>query len=282
MGKNLFGVLNTADRIDGADFIVRSNSSEVLQKIDRIGEEAQTLMAQNQPSRRWAFFRTLFLTLGVFLMTASIMNASSAGALSFIGVFQTAPVMMAVAILSLIFSIVLMVIERKRLKNAGRNDAYIDWKKRSQEAEEEAYKALQVPEDAAQMDFLTVTYSLKDGKPRRATYTAFNFRAWIENACLCLADVENVVAIPLDDLQGISEVSGKTTFYFWNKPESPDSEPYRHYQIRRTYFGAYSIKGVRAAHIRSDFGEYELLVPPYELDAFLRLTGKGIRAQETQ
>ena len=282
MGKNVFGVQNNANQIDGADFIVRNNSPEILKKIDQVGEEAQTLMAQNQPSRRMAFLRTLFLTLGVFLLTASIMNASSAGALSFLGVFQTSPVLIAIALLSLALSVVLVIIERKRMKKTERSDAYDEWKKHSEQAEEEAYEALQVPQSALQMDFLTMTYSLKNGAPRNAVYTAFNVRAWVENDCLCMADVESVVAIPLADIKGISEISGKMLFYFWNKKEAPDSEAYRQYHIRRTYFGAYSIKGVRAAHIRSEFGEYELLIPPYELEAFLRLTGKSIRSDAEQ
>lgn len=278
MAKNVFGVLNTAEKIDGADFIVRKNPPEVLDKLDQIGGEGATIAAQGNPSRRWALLRTLLLTMGVFFLTSGILNANSAGKLSFLGVFQTSPILMAVAVVSLVLAVVMMVVERKRMKKAGQSEALAEWKTRSKEAEAEAFDALKVPQDAILIDLLTATYALKNGVPRNLTYTAFDFRAWIENGCLCLADVENVVALPLDQIRGISELPGKTNFYFWNKKESPDSEPYRQYQIRKTYFGAYSIKGVRAAHIRSEFGEYELLVPPYELETFLQLTGKAIRS----
>lgn len=282
MAKNVFGVLNTADRIDGADFIIRTNSPEMLEQLDQISGEAQAFSAQSAPSRRLALLRTMLLTLGVFFLMIGVMNASSAGALSFAGVFQTSPFYMIAGAVSLVASIVLIVIERKRLKKAAQSDTLAEWRTRSQAAQEEAYRALQVPKDAIAMDLLTATYTLKNGAVRNATCTAFDFRAWIENGCLCLTDVESVVAVPLDTLKGISEVAGKIVFYFWNKKEPPEAEPYRQYRIRRTFFGAYSVKGVRAAHIRSDFGEYDLLIPPYELETFLRLTGKAIRTEEEQ
>ncbi len=278
MAKNIFGVLNTSDKIDGADYIVRQNSAELLEKMDHISGEAQALVEKGSPSRRWALLRTFLLTLGFFLFTVGILNANKAGALSFLGVFQTSPVVMAVAIASLVFAVVMVVIERKRLKKAGQSEELAEWKTRSKEAEKEAYEALGVPSDAVLMDLFTATYSLKNGKARSATYTAFDFHAWIENGCLCLADVESVVAIPLGEIKGLSELPGKTHFFFWNKPEPPQSEAYRQYHIGKTYLGAYSIKGVRSAHIRGEFGEYELLIPPYELETFLRLTGKAIRS----
>ena len=277
MAKNVFGILNTADRIDGEKFIVRSNSPEMLEKLDQISGEAQTLAAQNAPSRRLALLRTLSLALGSILLIFGIMKANSVGNFSFAGIFQTSPVVMAFAVAAILLSVVLSVLERNRMKKAERVDALDEWRERSKAAQEEAYRALEVPQDAISMDLFTVTYTQKNGVMRSGTYTAFDFRAWVENDCLCLADVESVVAIPLDSLKEISEIVGKTQFYFWNKEESPGSENYRQYHTRRTYLGAYSVKGVRVAHIRSDFGEYELLIPPYELETFLQLTGKAIR-----
>ncbi len=280
MGKNIFGISHTAEKIDGADFIVRSNPPEILNRMDEISAEAQTLVLQNSPSRRWSLLRTLLLTAGTLLFMFGIFNASSAGKLSFFGVFQASPVLMILAIVSLASSVAMVVIERNRMKKSERGEALAEWKMRSKEAEKEAYAALQVPQDAISLDLLTATYTQKNGAVQNVTYTAFDFYAWIENECLCLADVENVVAVPLEQIQGISEVAGKTGFYFWNKKESPQSETYRKYQIRRTFFGGYSVKGVRVAHIRGAFGEYELLIPPYELDTFLRLTGKAVRSEE--
>ena len=278
MAKNIFGVSNTADKIDGADFIVRQTSDELLKKMDNVGAEANALVEKGTPSRRWALFRTLLLTMGMLLLMFGIFNANSAGVYSFSGVFQTSPVLMIAAIGCIVLAVVMLIIERIRLKKAGQNEEITEWRTRLKEAEQEAFDALQTPPDAILMDLFTVTYSLKNGEMRNATYTAFDFHAWIENECLCLADVESVVAIPLDAIKSISELPGKMQFYFWNKKEPPQSEAYRQYSIRKTYFGAYSIKGVCAAHIRGDFGEYELLIPPYELETFLRLTGKAIRS----
>jgi len=282
MAKNVFGVPNMGEKIDGADFIVRKNSPEVLDRLDQIGTEGQALLQSGNPSRRWALLRTLLLTMGVLLFTVGIFNANKAGAFSFFGIFQTSPVLMIVAVVSIVLAVVMMVVERKRMKKAGQSEALAEWKTRSKEAEAEAFDALKAPQDAILMDLLTATYAMKNGAPKNVTYTAFDFHAWVENGCLCLADVENVVALPLNQIKGISELPGKTYFYFWNKKEPPESESYRQYNIRRTYLGAYSVKGVRAAHIRSDFGEYELLVPPYELESFLHLTGKAIRFSETE
>ena len=281
MAKNIFGVSNTSDHIDGNDLIIRINSEEVLGKLDQIEAEARTLSAPYLPSRRLALLRTLSLSLALMCLVVGIFNAKNTGNWSFAGVFQASPYWLAAFFGLLVLSVVVIVIEHKRTKAVQSDASVAEWKERSAKAQEEAYQALQIPPDALSMDVFTATYAMKNGVPKNTTYTAFDFRAWVENDCLCLSDVENVVAIPLSALRGIAELPGRVTFYFWNKPESPDSETYRQYHIRKTYFGAYSVAGVRRVHIQSESGEYELLLPPYELDAFLRLTKKEIRKEES-
>ena len=275
MAKNVFGVRNDAEKIDGEAFIIRSVPTEVREKIDALGQEAEQFSEEHRPSRRVALLRSLALILGVVLAVAAFSGAADAGLTAFGDIFRAYPVMLVVSLLLWAFAVGTIFYERARLKKGATGEKADGLRAKSEALDAEAYSALGVPETAVSLDLLTSCYNVKNGEEKNTTYTAFAFRAFVENGCLCLADVESLVAIPLDAIRDFTPVDRRVSFYFWNKEEPPRGETYRLYNIRMTYFGAYSVKGVRVLHIASDFGEYELLVPPYEMDPLLRLLGRA-------
>ena len=274
MAKNVFGVRNDAEKIDGEAFVIRSVPAEIQEKIDALGQDAESFSDEYRPSRRIALLRSLALILGVILLVVAFTNASDAGLVAFGDIFRAYPVMLLVSFALWAFAIGTIFYERAQARKAGTSRTAEELRDRSDAVDAEAYGALGVPEDAVTLDLLTSTYRVKNGEDKNLLHTAFAFRAFVENGCLCLADVQNVVAIPLDAFGNFVRVERRVPFYFWNKPEPPRSETYRPYHIRMTYFGAYSVKGVRILHIHSVFGEYEILVPPYEIGSLLRLLGR--------
>lgn len=279
MAKNVFGVRNDADKIDGESFIIRTTPPEVKEKIASLGKDADAFAEEYRPSRRVALLRNLAMILGVVLLMVAYSNAASAEITTFGGMLRAYPVMFIASFALWAFAIGTIFYERARAKKAQAGETANDLQQRSDAIDGEAYAALNVPQDAISLDLLSSTYRVKNGEVKNTLHTAFAFRAFAENGCLCLADVENVVAIPIDDIAGFTRLDRNIAFYFWNKPESPRSETYRPYRIRTTYFGAFTVKGVVVMHIRSEFGEYEILIPPYEVEAVRQLTGKGPEPQ---
>ncbi len=274
MAKNIFGVRDDAEQIDGQAFVLRQIPAELKEKMERFGQDAEAFAEEYRPSRRLALLRTFALVTGVVLLIIARMQGNEAGVGSFGALFRAYPVSILASFALLGVAIGLVAYERVRAKKAGNSEAADRLRDRSDAIDAEAYSALGVPENAISLDLLTSSYRVQNGVEKNTVHTAFAFRAWVADGCLCLADVENVVGIPLDSIAGLTRVERRVTFYFWNKKEPPRSEAYRQYRIRSTYLGAYTVKGVSVMHIQSEFGEYELLVPPYETEAFLNLTGK--------
>ncbi|MBO4308484.1 MAG: hypothetical protein J5885_01490 [Clostridia bacterium] len=274
MAKNIFGVRDDADQIDGEAFVVRKTDASLKEKMENFGKDAEAFASEYQPSRRLAILRSLALIFGVVLLIVARAKATEAGVESFGGMFRSYPVPILSSFALWFVALGLIVYERVRLKRARTSETADDLRDRSEEIDAEAYAALGVPADAVSLDLFTSSYQVKNGVEKSSVHTAFAFRAWSADGCLYLSDVENVVSIPLDSIVGFTRVDRRVPFYFWNKEEPPRSETYRPFNIRTTYLGAYTVKNVYIAHIRSDFGEYELLVPPYEMDSFLHLTGK--------
>ena len=276
MAKNVFGVRDDADQIDGEAFVVRKTDASLKEKMEDFGRVAEAFAEENQPSRRLAILRSFAMIFGVILLIVARAKATEAGVESFGGMFRVYPVPVLSAFALWLVTFGVIVYERIRLKKAQTSETADSLCDRSAEIDEEVYTALGVPADAIFLDLFTSSYQMKNGVEKTAGHTAFAFRAWSADGCLYLSDVENVVAIPLDSITGFTRIDRRIPFYFWNKDESPRSEAYRKYNIRTTYLGAYTVKNLYIAHIRADFGEYELLVPPYEMDSFLQLTGKTL------
>lgn len=277
MAKNIFGVRDDADQIDGSAFVVRTIDPALKEKMETFGKDAESFANEYRPSQRLALLRTLSLVVGIVLLILARMKGNAAGVGSFGALIRAYPIPLISAFLLWGIAIGLVVYERISLSKAGTSDTAQNLKERSKVIDKEAYAALGVPDGATALDLLTSSYRTQNGEPKNIVHTAFAFRAWSENGTLYLSDIENVVAIPTSAIAEFTHIEHSISFYFWNKAESP-----RQYGVRANYAGTYTVKDVVAAHIRSDLGEYELLIPPYEMENFLRLTGKEFENTEQE
>lgn len=267
MAKNIFGIRDDADRIDGSAFVVRTIDPALKEKMETLGKDAESFANESHPSHRLALLRTLALLVGVVLLIVARMKGNEAGVGSFGALIRAYPIPLVSAFLLWGIAVGLVIYERISLSKVGTSDAAQKLKERSEAIDKEAYAALGVPDNAISLDLLTSSYRTQNGEAKNIVHTAFAFRAWSGNGTLYLSDIENVVAIPKGAIVEFTRIEHSLNFYFWNKPEPP-----RQYGIRANYGGSYTAKDVSVAHIRSDDGEYELLIPPYELENFLRLT----------
>ena len=277
MAKNIFGVRDDANQIDGSAFVVRTIDPALKEKLETFGKDTESFAEEHRPSHRLALLRTLALVVGIVLLILARMTGSEAGVSSFGALIRAYPIPLVSAFLLWGIAVGLVIFERVSLSKAGTSDAAKSLKERSEAIDAEAYAALGVPDSAISLDLLTSSYRTQNGDAKNIVHTAFAFRAWSENGTLYLSDIENVVAIPTDAIVDLVRIEHRISFYFWNKAESP-----RQYGIRANFAGAYTVKDVSVAHIRSDGGEYELLIPPYEMENFLRLTGKEFENTEQE
>ncbi len=273
MAKNIFGVANTSDQLDGQAFVTREAPEELLEKMNSDNSEEDLPVGEYTMSMRLKIFLTISVIACALLLFVTNMQAREAGITDFVGLIKAYPfsfVLVLVLLIAIVgLSVYMKIVENKNLKKEAESSK----NEEDNPAEEEIYRYLNVPEDAAHMDLLTSTYQIKNGSEYKTVHTVFEFHAWTEDGKLCLADAGTVVEIPLEEITGSVILPKRVAFYFWNKEESPKSERYREYRIRPTGLGQYSVRNVRIVSISSQHGSFELLVPPYEIDVFNRLTG---------
>ena len=138
---------------------------------------------------------------------------------------------------------------------------------------------LSIPDDALQLDVLCYPYKVKkngDVRPYNdfATHTPFEMFVYKADESLCIANCESVYKIPLSQITGIEKRDEKIKLMCWNKEEEINSEKYEHYKMSIDNFGIVHAKGYYSIMISSDFGEYFIDVPSYEIDAFRSIIGE--------
>jgi hypothetical protein len=86
-----------------------------------------------------------------------------------------------------------------------------------------------------------------------------------------LASAYEEISIPLAIVE-IRKINKKALVGGWNKDESFKSGKYKKYKIKANNFGALFIKPYYAIIINDRIGQYEILVPCYDLDEVIALT----------
>lgn len=275
MVKNVFGVRNDAEKIEGSAFLLREVDEQERERIDSFGETAREVLEPPARPRKFRLLATMLLYAGLMTILFGVQYGMWGGN-SFWQALAARPWLFVIAAGLIAAGEAIFIRESRLEKKRETSEEARQIRTQSEELDREVYAKLNVPADAIPMDVLVYTYDMKNGKAHNGVYTAFDMRAFREEDKLCFADVGSVVGIPLSSIDSIRTEKRKLSFYFWNKGVPPDAQPYRQYRIRTGFFGAHVIREVLVLHIRSDSGEYELLIPPYESDTLSRLTGESL------
>lgn len=180
---------------------------------------------------------------------------------------------------AVIFGLLFLVQWLRQRQTTG-SEEYAMSQHRLENLEKSCRAALDVPEDAANVDVLVMRYKDKKGKPVPVSknYTVFqNPELWIfvRDNKLCLADLHRRYDIPLEEMIGIHRVDARGTAPNWNKVLSFTDEPYKACKITTNQYGII-FKHYYALFIRREGVTYSLFFPPYEFSLFQKLTGCGV------
>ena len=280
---NLFGVDVTkrpdgeapdgSEEIAGKAFILREISPETSQKLEKALEKQNQFEKDAAPRWMRRVFNLLLMTAGVLTIgiLKSLRNVTLAEG------YRNAPILFSCAATAWVLTAFFAVFRRKRMRNTIESDELADHVEQVTALLEQVRQELKIPEDCPQADILMDRFVMKDGQAKHKDFGLFgylNLGMYIfrEDDLLCLASNYEVVGVPLSSLTGIEPKKGKVSFPSWNKEEPPKSEPYKEYKIVINGQGVYWTHCYSIA-IRDYRGEFEVLIPNYELPVFLELTG---------
>ena len=138
--------------------------------------------------------------------------------------------------------------------------------------------ALGVPDSAIDIDILAEHFVMKDGEPKHKSFDALNdylnlsFCAFVQDGSFCLASGAERWEIPLTSLRSMKRLKQRFSFSDWYKDVPYNDKQYRPYKITVNQFGSYFAHCYQVT-ISDIKGEFYLLIPDYDAEAFSALTG---------
>ena len=280
--KYFFGIDTTdktkESRMDGVTFISR----RLPQSQQRALDDLRDKLAVMEKKARLPLALSILKTVGMLLaMLIFVSLLRSLGKVTFSQAYENAPwVFWSGGIGAAVWAVLALVdyLMGKRVKGTEEYQYIVGQVERILAS---TYDLLGVPQSAIPVDVLSMQYSCKDGKMKRATmrmtdYINLEMKVFADEEALYLADVETVYAVARTDLAVIRKVNKRVSIPGWNKPVAYNKGMFKEYKLTANKYGHIFMKPYYQLVIRRDGQEYALEFPPYELPTFQKLTGQQV------
>lgn len=274
MGKNLFEVrLDETKPKKANPYVIREVDPAIQKQREQLISKQVKKMLRPMDWFGASVIMLLLAALAIALGVKSFVDAEKPNAL-----FGGVALAVGAALLCGSVAFAVRYLRHKKAEKAGENPekGIFDEEelRENDRLEREAYRSLGVPDDAETMDVFGC-YVEKEGKKTHVSPFASEYRVWKdEENRLCFSDAEELIAIPIADIGAVSLRAEPLDFLFWNK-EAP-AETYGVEELPDEDEFGYRAGSRYVAEIRSEKGDFELWIPPYEIDAFCRLSDQKI------
>ncbi len=265
--KNVFGFNAKEEtmKLDGHCFIIKEIEQELEDSQDEVNEEMQ-VHNKKASSNLLNWVSVIFLILGCIFLSAFLRN---------LDIINEIPKERIILVISLgiacflIYFICLIVLKIKR-NEVVESSSFEQTVIKADENYKQATKQLDIPEDAQYIDVLCFPYKIKkDVKKPAGTfceYVNIETRIFTKDNLLCVADIQYLLAFPLESIKNVKLFKKTISFPNWNKEEIYNKGEYKQYKIVQNGYGVYFVKYYYSVEIEKDGETYELMIPNYEKD----------------
>lgn len=282
--KNIFGVKLDNEEIDGIIFKSRSISYELEERVNKNSDENLEFMKKAKPHILVSAIKYITLFIGIIAVSVffEILENKS---------FKEAmPNILYILLLSIGFfaiCILIFIYEHKKVNKIKKSDEFIKNIEENVQLATLARNELKIPDDAKEIDTFLISYVDDENgiKPnKKIPFDVINFTSivFIENNNLCFSDMHYVLSIPLDNFIAIKTINKKIKMFGWNKEVPFNKGEYKQYKIvlDPNSFNTYIIKKYYSIQLNNYFNDYEILIPPYELENILSLVNLNVIEDE--
>lgn len=279
MMVNFFGMditeNNKNEEYAGKAFCTMKTPADKLSRIERILGNAEELDRKRDLPLPLQIIKDIcgFITVIDLICVPIVLIRKT-----FPAMYRNAPAIVWLMGICPIVWLLLTVMALSKAKTVEDSAEFSDLKKKSFRLMDDIKEALNIPEDAKEIEVLQSRFVMKDGKEKLKAsgicpYINNQLWAFIRENDLCLADVYGVWEIPLSSIRSVEyDDSNYMLFPNWFKEEPYDSEIYRQYEVRNDGMGRYMTKTYRVT-INDPKGDFYILIPDYDGQAFMDLTG---------
>ena len=274
--KNVFGIKKESEKdfevnFDGSVFITATLNESQMSEIERLNENAEEFEKKVTLPLPLTILKHIFWMLGLIVVVAIIrsdVNIQEG--------FSNAPYLYIGAPIALGISLILEIFERIKTKKVIKSDDFNSYLDQNISAAKKSMELLNIPTTAPSVDILSSYYKIKKDKTVSAAsfdYLPLDVYAYADEKYLHLADSTTVFSFCRSDIVSIKKIEKKASLGTWNKDESIKSERYKPYKMTENNLGFVMIKNYYALRLHANFGEYEILIPPYEIDTVTSMLG---------
>lgn len=269
------------EQFNGTELVVKTVSTSSQQMLENAQENTIDLIETAKFPLPLRIIKTICGATSLIIISALIeVLLTEEDAMSFAEAYQNAPwLFWLTGVCAIIWAILFFFSKKKEKETLGTEEA--DNTKRTLDSIiQSVYCELDVPSDAKTVDILGFTYKIKNGVPvakevglNSTAFINVEFKAFIEDANLILADLENKYAFPLSELKSIKTVKKHIAIPDWNKDTAPNKGKYKQYKLTTDRYGCVHMKSyyiLEFVHNNEDWGIY---FPNYEISVFESLTG---------
>lgn len=260
--------IRDGDRFDGEVFAAAETDDTLLRALDdAVEQEEKIIMDAELPG--WLSFLKWLGEIVFFIMVGGF--AKSGASLENI---YNPPGMFWAAVIGGLVWLVLWLVEKHRKRSLSTSKERSAIRQRTKKALQACHDALDVPENAAEVDVLAMHYRQRDGeiKPVKSggEFSNTPVYMWRKGDALCIADASVRMEIPLSCMTGLASRRGTVRLDDWSKRRS-----WRQYKAQGVYAGKQGIfvKSYCILSMQYRGETYQLWLPGHEKDIIEKLTG---------
>ncbi len=272
--KNVFGINNSKQTgettvFDGNIFISDRISVALQAELDNIVNES----IKQQKSLNLPLFFTIIKYL-LYIVGMGLFGGIIKADISIKDAFISAPQMFFICIVSIVGAILIQLIETSKKKKHLKSNSYEDFLQKSEAVEKRAMTTLGIDQNALSCDVLVFNYKEKHEKIVKdgvADFLPIEMFIYADHENLYIADCTCVFSFCRNEITEIKKISKKTTMSMWNKAEGIRTKKYKKFKMSQNKTGIITIRNYYSICLNSRYGEYEILIPPYEIESVASL-----------
>ena len=282
--KNIFSVDITDENhhiSNGNIFVTDRVPEEFDNELDEQNEE--TLRLMDKAIKTPLYLRILMFIFPVCGIASLRVFFDFAEDTSFAQAINDAPYILLFAIAMFIgLAFVLYILKRQSDEFSESRDMQ-HLERNAEINEQKAFKLLNIPKDAPEIDVMLIMYEIKKGKVKSThkdlcDYITSIFHVFVADGMLKLASLNMIHSIPLNEITGARCIHKKVSTDAWNKDDPHNKGKYKEFKIKEGEFGSMVINTYYALDILHENEEYEILIPCYDWEIIEKLT--GVKATE--
>ena len=283
--KNIFGINITDkknDKIDGYKFLFETINDEQQEHLNAKSDEFDKEVEKGSELPKVFRIVQVVIFFIAIIATAIFFNLLDEDN-GIADLYNRLPWMVAIIFIAWGVYLVLFLLGRKKQKEYTKSEVYEERVENLIETVEEMKKVLNIPKDAYEMDFLTHAYRVnKKGDVKNMPYPGFshynqNVFVFVKDESFIIGSAHETLKISLNYFKEIITINDKARILPWNKEVEPNTETYK---LKLATNKAVILPKHYKVIIDDGFEQFYLLIPPYEIDEFVKMTNIKINNED--